>query len=61
VAVASAPAPQASSPPATTSRSLAGETFLAPGAPAAGIAVRPQRPTRPPARAILLEKHILIL
>jgi hypothetical protein len=62
VAVAAAPVQHASSPPATTSRPLApGKTSIALGAPAARVAPAPRRASRPPARGILLEKHVLIV
>jgi hypothetical protein len=62
VAVTSAPAQHATSPPATTSRPLVpGKTSIALGVPTARVAPAPRRASRPPARAILLEKHVLIV
>jgi hypothetical protein len=61
VAVTSAPA-QHASPPTTTSRPLTpGNRSIALGVPAARVVPAPRRASRPPARAILLEKHVLIV
>jgi hypothetical protein len=62
VAIAAAPGQQTLSPPPVASRMVAAGVVLAAPVLPVGRAVRAShRATRPPARAVLLQKHVLLL